>query len=152
MELLREVERVYGNVFKNMPSMKGNVVEQPKPNKSASLKTAVPEVAERTTVDESSISGYKEVEKGLMKDKKGKHSEAMKLYEKGGELGNKAAFLNMGNCYMFGQGVSEDWKKGIEMYGKCGKIGDDELGWIRELSNDRYVCGKELDLVVCFFS
>ena len=96
-----------------------------------------------------------------MKDKEGKHSEAMKLYERGGELGNKAAFLNMGNCYMFGKGVysgfwlwakeKADKKKGIEMYEKCGKIGDDELGWIRRLSNDRYVYGEVLDLIVCFY-
>ena len=66
-------------------------------------------------------------------------------------MGNKAAFLNMGNCYMFGKGVKEDWKKGIEMYGKCGKIDDDELGWIRGLSNERYVCGKELYLTCLFF-
>ena len=98
----------------------------------------------------TAIPGYKELSEGLKKDKEGKHSEAMKFYTRSGELGNKAAFLNMGNCYMFGKGVSKDKKKGIEMYGKCGKIGDDELGWIRELSNDRYVCGKELDLYCLF--
>ena len=135
MELLREVERVYGKVFKSMPSIEGNVVEQPKPNKSASLKTAVPD-----------IPGYEEIKQGLMKDKEGKHSEAMKLYEKGGKLGNKAAFLNMWNCYMFGKGVKMNRWEAFWTYEKCGKIDDDELRWIRKLSNDRYVCGEELDL------
>jgi len=104
-----------------------------------------------TSSPKSKIPGYKEVEEGLMKDKEGKHSEAMKLYEKAGELGNKAAFLNMGNCYMFGKGISQDKKKAIEMYGKCGKICDDELEWIRELSNDKYVCGITLDLSYNYF-
>ncbi len=98
------------------------------------------------SAQEPSIAGYKEVKEGLMKDKEGNHEEAMELYEKAGKLGNKAAFLNMGNCYMFGKGVKEDKKKGIEMYEKCGRIGDDELGWIRKLSNDRYVCGTKLNL------
>ena len=99
---------------------------------------------------EPSIAGYKEVKEGLMRDKEGNHEEAMELYEKAGKLGNKAAFLNMGNCYMFGKGVKEDWKKGIEMYGKCGRIGDGELGWIRELSNDKFVCGTVLNLLCLF--
>ena len=51
---------------------------------------------------------------------------------------------------MFGKGVEEDKKKGIEMYGKCGKISKRELGWIRELSNDKFVCGKELNLGCLF--
>ena len=51
---------------------------------------------------------------------------------------------------MFGKGVKRDKKKGIKMYKKCGKIGDDELGWIRKLSNDRYVCGEELNLYSLF--
>ena len=82
----------------------------------------------------------------LIKDKERKHSEAMRYYEKGGELGNKAALLNMGNCYFFGKGVEQDKEKGIEMYGMCGGIGDNELEWIRKLSNERFVCGVELDL------
>ena len=87
---------------------------------------------------------------GLKKDKAGRHKEAMVLYERAGELGNKAAFINMGNCYMFGKGVGQDKKKGIEMYGKCGRISKRELGWIRELSNDKFVCEEELDLESLF--
>ena len=109
-----------------------------------------PSVIEKMPRPFSDIPGYKEVKEGLMKDKDGKHEEAMRLYEKGGVLGNKAAFLNMGNCYMFGKGVKEDKKKGIEMYEKCGSIGDDELGWIRELSNDKFVCGTVLNLLCLF--
>ena len=96
---------------------------------------------------------------GLAKDNQGHYSEAMELYVKAGELGNKAGFLNMGNCYMFGRGmifwfgesITQNKKWGIEMYGECETIGDDELGWIRELSNDKFVCGKELDLSGLFF-
>ena len=129
---LKEARKVFPSLSVKMPREKPKAVDSPKPKKSS--------------LDTSSIPGYNEVKEGLMKDKEGKHSEAMKLYEKGGELGNKAAFLNMGNCYMFGKGVSQDKKRGIEMYGKCGKIGDDELGWIRDLSNDRFMCGTELNL------
>ena len=98
----------------------------------------------------SFVPGYKKVKEGLMKDKEGKHEEAMEFYEKAGKLGNKVAFLNMGNCYMFGKGVKQGKKKAFEMYGKCGRIGDDELGWIRDLSNDKFVCGTELDLISLF--
>ncbi len=152
MEFLREVEKVYGKMFEKMPSIKRKVVEKPKPKNPASSKKEVRDIPERSTVGVPSIPGYKEVEEGLMRDKKGKHSEAMKFYEKGGELGNKAAFLNMGNCYMFGKGVGKDLEKGIEMYEKCGKIGDDELGWIRELSNDRYLCENQLNLSGLFLN
>ena len=125
MNALKEVEKVFPSLIEKMP---------------------------RTVSD---IPGYKEVEEGLMKDKEGKHSAAMKLYEKAGELGNKAAFLNMGNTYMFGagsffRGVKQDKKKGIEMYGRCGRISERELEWIRKLSNDRFVCEKELDLRCLF--
>jgi hypothetical protein len=127
MNALKEVEKVFPSLIEKMP---------------------------RTVSD---IPGYKEVEEGLMKDREGKHSAAMKLYEKAGELGNKAAFLNMGNTFMFGAGsgllrkVKPDVQKGIEMYGKCGRIDDGELGWIRELSNERFVRGAELDLNGLFF-
>ena len=98
------------------------------------------------------ILGYKEVDEGLMKNKEGKYSEAMRYFEKGGELGNKAAFLNMGNCYMFGKGVGQNRTKGVEMWKKCGKIEESEVRWMRKLSNDRFVCGKELDLSCLFKS
>ena len=126
MNALREVQKVFPSLIKKMPS-------------------------DGTTGTVSqSIPGYKEMEEGLEKDKAGKHSEAMKFYEEAGVLGNKAAFINMGNLYMFGKGVEQDWEKGIEMYKKCGIISDDELGWIRKLSNEKYVCGKELNLKCLF--
>ena len=71
---------------------------------------------------------------------------------KQGSWETRQFFLNMGNSCMFGVGsglfgkIKQDVKKGFEMYRKCGRIDDDELGWIRELSNERFVCGKELDL------
>ena len=100
----------------------------------------------------SSVPGYEEMMRGLAKDKEGKHKEAMKLYERAGELGNKAGFMNMGNCYLFGKGVKEDKRKGLEMWKKCGKIEESEVRWMRKLSNDRFVCGKELDLYGLFKS
>ena len=120
MNALKEAQKVFPSIIKKKP---------------------------RRMLKTEEIPGYKEVKEGLKRDEEGKHSEAMTFYEKGGELGNKAAFLNMGNCYMFGKGVEQDKKKGIEMYGKCVQIDDDdELRWMRELSNDRYVFGTELDL------
>ena len=98
----------------------------------------------------SSVTGYEEMMRGLAKDKEGKHKEAMKLYERAGELGNKGGFMNMGNCYLFGKGVGEDKRKGIEMWKKCGKIEGSEVMWMRKLSNDRFVCGKELNLTGLF--
>ena len=94
----------------------------------------------------ASLPGYREMIEGLEKDKERKHSEAMKLYEKAGELGNKGGFMNMGNCYMFGKGVEQDRSKGIEMWKKCGKIEESEVRWMRKLSNVRFVCGELLDL------
>ena len=51
----------------------------------------------------------------------------------------------------FGFGTTNK-QKGIEMYKKCGIVSDEELKWMRKLSNDRYVCGKELNLACLFFS
>ena len=96
------------------------------------------------------IPGYRLIMEGLAKDKEGKHSEAMKLYERAGELGNKGGFMNMGNCYMFGKGVEWDRRKGLEMWKKCGKIEESEVMWMRKLSNERFVCGEELDLRCLF--
>ena len=100
----------------------------------------------------SSLPGYREMIEGLEKDKEGKHSEAMKLYERAGELGNKGGFMNMGNCYMFGKGVEQDRRKGVEMWKKCGKIEESEVRWMRKLSNDMFVCGESLDLGCLFQS
>ena len=150
IKALKEAQKVFPSLTVKMPKEKPKVVDPPKPKEVLSSKPVISMVPNKTSLNTSSIPGYKEVKEGLMKDKEGKHEEAMKFYERGGELGNKAAFLNMGNCYLFGKGVKEDWRKAIEMWKKCGKIVDDELGWIRELSNDRFVCGKKLDLYGLF--
>ena len=97
------------------------------------------------------IPGLTEMMEGLDKDKYGQHEEAMELYERAVNLGNKAGFINMGNCFVFGKGVEEDKWKGIEMWEKCGKIEESELWWMRELSNDRFVCSAALDLNGLFF-
>ncbi len=120
--VLKEVEKVFPTAIKKMPSLI------------------------------SSLPGYEEMIEGLEKDKERKHEEAMKLYERAGELGNKAGFMNMGNCYMFGKGVKQDKRKGIEMWKKCGKIEESEVRWMRKLSNDRFVCGEKMDLRSLFKS
>ena len=171
MNGLKEVQKVFPSLIKKMPSEKTTVVEseqravessvkgmpkqtqgkrEPEREKVSStprLRSSPPQkmFGKRGAVS-SSIPGYYEMVEGLEMDKEGKHEEAMVLYKRAGELGNKAAFLNMGNCYMFGRGVERDKKKGIEMYGKCGGIKSEDLGWMRELSNDRYVCETVLDL------
>ena len=100
----------------------------------------------------SSLPGYEEMMEGFAKYREGKHEESMKLYERAGELGNKGGFMNMGNCYMFGKGVKQDRRKGVEMWKKCGKIEESEVMWMRKLSNDRFVCGEELDFSGLFKS
>ncbi len=141
---LREVQKVFPCLIKKMPNEKTTVVKSSPPQKNETERTV-----------SSSIPGYKEMEEGLEKDKAGKHLEAMVLYERAGELGNKAGFINMGNCYMFEKGVKQGWEKcmkGIEMYEKCGRIDDDEIEDIKELSNDHFVCEKELKLYGLLFN
>ena len=122
LSVLKEAEKVFPSAVKKMPSLI------------------------------SSLPGYKEMMRGLEKDKEGKHSEAMKLYERAGKLGNKGGFMNMGNYYLFEEGFFDKKKKGLEMWKKCGKIEESEVRWMRKLSNDRFVCGKELYLVSLFQS
>ena len=176
MNALKEVQKVFPSLIKKMPSEKATVVEskqravessvkgmpkqtqekiQPEREKVSStprLRSSPPQkmFGKRGAVS-SSIPGYNEMVEGLEMDKEGKHEEAMVLYKRAGELGNKAAFINMGNCYMFGKGVDKYWEKGIEMYGKCGGIKSEDLGWVRELSNDRYVGETKLFLRGLFF-
>ena len=150
MSVLKEVEKVFPSVIGKMPSVRPTVVK---------LKTETPTVFPDKTnrpiskggeMNVSSLPGYREMMDGLKKDREGKHEEAMRLYERAGELGNKGGFMNMGNCYMFGKGVKEDRWKGIEMWMKCGRIEESEVRWMRKLSNDRFVCGEELNLNCLF--
>jgi len=144
---LKEMQKVFPSVIGKMPSGKPQSPHRRKWSFISFTERTSPKVPkEEPTIDFSSIPGYKEVKLGLEKDKKGNHEEAMKLYAMAGDLGNKAAFLNMGNCFMFGKGVEEDKRKGIEMFMKCNVIDDDDLDWIRKLSNDMFVCDVKLDL------
>ncbi len=146
---IHEALKVFPSAIKKKPNVKSKHVE---------VELKVKQVTERTgTIVPpaqmgkrdgfiSSLPGYREMMEGLEKDKEWNHSEAMKLYERAGELGNKGGFMNMGNCYLFGKGVGEDKRKGIEMWKKCGKIEESEVRWMRKLSNDRFMCGEDLDL------
>ena len=99
----------------------------------------------------SEVPQYDLLHEALMKHQSGDHSGAVKLYEEAIKSGNKLAYLNLGNCYLFGIGVSWDKKKGLEMYSKCGEIDSEGLLWMKKLSNDKFVCGKKLELWGLFF-
>jgi hypothetical protein len=54
---------------------------------------------------------------------------------------------------MFGVGVSENKETGLEYWINGGRIEENDLGWMRELSNSRYVSKSVLDLRgLLFFS
>ena len=168
MTSIREALKMSPFAVKKMPMMKpvvSNPQPKPKPKPKPKSKPQTDEkrivIPDKTTpptskvferFDVSMIPGYDDVMKGLEKDKERKYSEGMKFYERAGELGNKVSFMNMGNYFMFGNGVERDEKKGIEMWKKCGKIEESEVRWMRKLSNDRFVCWKMLDLRCLFQS
>ena len=88
--------------------------------------------------------------KALELHRSGKHEEAVKLYEESGMKGSKLGWLNLGNCYISGKGVKKDVKQALDCWKKCGHIEDKDIGWMRELSNDRFLGVKELDLSSLF--
>ena len=92
------------------------------------------------------IPFYGRLKSALQKHKEGKHSEAIEIFKDLAGKGCKLAFLNLGNCFMFGMGVERDRKKGLEMYEKCGRVSDDDFLWMRGLSNDHYSFLAHLDL------
>ena len=48
--------------------------------------------------------------------------------------------------YLSGVGVEIDVKRGLELWGKGGKVSECEVREFVEFSNDRYVFGEKLDL------
>ena len=86
----------------------------------------------------------------MIKHSEGNHSKAVKIYSELSEKGSKLACYNLGNCYFYGIGVEKDLKKVMEMFGKCETVKDDDLRWMRLLSNDRHMKATSLDLHVCF--
>ncbi len=100
---------------------------------------------------------YDSLKLALVRHNEGKHSEAIRIYSELSEKGCQLAYLNLGNCYLFGVGVEKDIDKGFEMYGRCGAINDDDLKWMRRLSNDRYMnvntlnLGMSLPFIFVFF-
>ena len=95
---------------------------------------------------------YDSLRFALTKHKEGNHPKAVKIYSGLVEGGCQFACFNLGNCYLFGVGVEKDIKKGLELFGKGRGIKNEDLGWMRKLSNDRYVCEKELNLSCLFLS
>ena len=89
---------------------------------------------------------YDSLKFALTKHDERNHSEAVKIYSELVEKGSQLACFNLGNCYLFGVGVRKDRKKGLELFGKCGGVKNDDLDWMRKLSNCMFVCNKNLDL------
>ncbi len=98
-----------------------------------------------------SVPFYDLLKTALKEHDEGKHSESVKIYSELSEKGCQLACYNLGNCYLFGVGAKKDLKKVVDMFGKCGTIKDDDLKWMRLLSNDRHMETTSLDLHVCFF-
>ena len=69
------------------------------------------------------------------KHKKGKHEEAADIYMKCFLKGSRIGSFNYGNCLMFGVGVTEYKETGLEFWINGGRIEENDLGWMRELSN-----------------
>ena len=89
---------------------------------------------------------YDMLVEGLEKHKRGKHEEASDIYMRCVLRGSRIGSLNYGNFLMFGAGVGEDKERGLEYWMNGGKIEENEMGWMRELSNSRYVSRSVLDL------
>jgi len=83
---------------------------------------------------------------GLKKHKEGKHGEAAEVFLSATLRGMRMGSLNYGNCLMFGVGVPKDQEIALEFWMNCGKIEENEIRWMRELSNSEYVCESVLDL------
>ena len=62
-------------------------------------------------------------ENGMRCYNAGDYAEAVKWYRKAAEQNNARAQKNLGYCYEYGQGVSKDLSKAIEMYKKAAASG-----------------------------
>lgn len=96
------------------------------------------------------IPFFDELNSALNKHKDS-HAEAAAIYTAISKKGSQLALLNLGNCFMFGLGVRMDKKKGLDMFESCGSLVDDDLEWMRALSNDQRLGKTSLSLGVSFF-
>ena len=92
--------------------------------------------------------------RALEKHERGEHRAAVELYKKAAEKGSQIACFNLGNCYRSGRGAGRNWQKAIEWWKKGGEIKAEDVEWMRELSNDRWMKATKLDLrgLLAFFS
>ncbi len=102
-------------------------------------------------VSMDTIPEYEPLSLALLKHQKGEHSEAMKIYQDLCEKECNFAFLNLGNCFIFGLGVKTDKRKGLEKYREYGTLVDEDLEWMKKLSNGQYIQTPSLDLKFCSF-
>ena len=80
------------------------------------------------------------------KHKGGDYKGAMELYEKAAGEGSQIACLNLGMYYLFGVGVEKDFEKGIEWFKRGGKVEEEEVWMIRELSNREFFMREGIDM------
>ena len=80
------------------------------------------------------------------KHKAGDYKGAMGLYEKAAGEGSQIACLNLGMYYLFGAGVEKDFEKGIEWFKRGGKVEEEEVWMIRELSNREFFTREGVDM------
>ena len=78
--------------------------------------------------------------------REGKHKEAVGIYLREADEGNKIACLNVGNCYLFGVGVECDVMKGLSWWMNGGHVEDENIGLYKLLSNFQYMGRSDIDL------
>ena len=59
----------------------------------------------------------------------------MKWYRKAAEQGDAKAQYNLGNCYYFGNGVTENEQEAVKWYRKAAEQGDAKAQYVIELLN-----------------
>ena len=82
----------------------------------------------------------------IEKHKSGDYKGAMELYEKAAGEGSQIACFNLGMYYLFGIGVEKDFEKGIEWLKRGGKVEEEEVWMIRELSNREFFTMEGVDM------
>ena len=84
--------------------------------------------------------------RALEEHERGEHEAAVELYKEAAEKGSQLACFNLGNCIMFRKGVERNWLKAIEWWKKGGEIKNEDVEWMRELSNDRWMEATKLSI------
>ena len=88
-----------------------------------------------------------EDEKGAEKE----WSEGMEWFLKAAKGQSQIGALNVGVGYLFGIGVERDFVKGIEWLKKGGKVEEEKVWMVRELSNREYFMREGVDMSSLFF-